>query len=48
MYKIIYAFKFKNGKRKKTTYEDIVSESELDFIKSNKDVCIYSVTKIEE
>lgn len=48
-YKIIFSYIFKNGRKQKTKYEAIVSESELDFIKSFKDrVFIYSVTKIEE
>lgn len=47
-YKIIYRFRFKNGRLQKTSYEDIVTEPELDYIKSQKNVCICSKEKIEE
>lgn len=39
-YKIIYRFRFKNGRLKKTSYEDVVTESELDYIKSQK-MCVF-------
>lgn len=50
MYRIIYAFKFKNGKLKKTRYIVDVDQKELEYIKKNKckEACILSVTKLDE
>lgn len=46
MYKIIYFFT-NHSKKGLEIYEDTVSESELDLIRSNVDVCIISQTKLD-